>query len=177
MRVSSVQWTAPAFFADRSAALNPSARLRSSLTSSWNRNRANCRINAGNIYNRCIYIYNSQADVKSKAGRSAAKQSRCVPGWCSQREKFRSETHARMYTRQESKDCGQVITTLTPSDGGLKFLPPDWPKELSNGSSNKPDHMLSDNKYSSSFFFHSPPFYILQKRTCDSLFLDPHTAL
>lgn len=56
MTVSSVQWTAPAFSADRSAALNPSAKLPSSLTNSWNRNRANCRINARNIYKRCIYI-------------------------------------------------------------------------------------------------------------------------
>lgn len=93
--------------------------------------------------------------MKSKAGRSAAfapKQSRSVPGWYSQRGKSRSETHERMYTRQESKDRRQVITTLTPSNGGLKCLPPDWPKELSNGSSNKPDHMLLDNKYSTSFF-------------------------
>lgn len=53
MTVSSVQWTAPAFSADRSATVNPSA---SSLTNSGNHNRANCRINARNIYKCCIYI-------------------------------------------------------------------------------------------------------------------------
>lgn len=99
--------------------------------------------------------------MKSKAGRSAAfapKQSRLMfsEGKIQVRN---ARTHARTYTRQESKDRSQVITTLTPCDGDPKCLPPDWPKELSNGSSSKPDHMLLDNKYSTSFFF--TPFLCL----------------
>lgn len=44
------------------------------------------------------------------------------------------------------EDRSQVITTLTSSNSSLKCLPPDWPKRLSNGSSNKPCHMLLGNK-------------------------------
>lgn len=175
MTVCSVQWTAPAVSADRSAALNPSARLRSSLTNSWNCNRANCRINARNIYKRCIYI-TARLTWNPKLGDLQRLHQNRAAVFPAQREKFRSETRACMYTWQESKDRCQVITTLTPSDGGLKCLPPDWSKELSNGSSNKPDHMLLDNKYSSSFFFNRP-FNFLQKRTCDRLFLDSHSSL
>lgn len=47
----------------------------------------------------------------------------------------------------EIEDCSQVITTLTSSNSSLKCLPPDWPKKLSNGSSNKPRHMLLGNKH------------------------------
>lgn len=159
MTASSGQWTAPALSADRSAALNPSARLPSSLANSWNRNRTNCPINARNIYKRCIHITARPAwnpklgDLQRLQQNRAAVFPADVLGGKNPGQK-RTHAHAHaMYTRQESKDRCQVITTLTPSHGGLKCLPPDWPKELSNGSSNKPDHMLLDNKYSSSFFF------------------------
>lgn len=89
--------------------------------------------------------------MKSKAGRSAAfapTQSHCVPRLTFSEAEIQVRNplmHVHMTRKRGS----------WPSDHNsdfMKCLPPDWPKELSNGSSNKPDHMLLDNKYSISCF-------------------------
>ena len=78
------------------------------------------------------------------------------------REIFRSETHTHTHTHTHTdthtatEDGSQVITTLTLSNCSWKCLPPDWPKRLSNGSRNKPRHMLLDNKQKNTFFFLLP---------------------
>lgn len=60
------------------------------------------------------------------------------------------------HTLQGLEDCSQVIAKLTSSNCSLKCLPPDWLKRLSNGSCNKPCHMLLGNKQKqnkTNFFF------------------------
>lgn len=56
------------------------------------------------------------------------------------------DVHVRTHTLQGLEDCSQVIAKLTSPNCSLKCLPPDWLKRLSNGSCNKPCHMLLGNK-------------------------------
>lgn len=137
----------------RSCIGNPSFGRKKSLTNSWSCNCTNCCINTTRIFSRSksAWRQNTTKDAKAPlfAGAPAAEQSHTQHGWYyiqGEKNPGQKDVHVRTHTLQGLEDCSQVIAKLTSSNCSLKCLPPDWLKRLSNGSCNKPCHMLLGNK-------------------------------
>lgn len=106
---------------------------------------------------------------REDGGRPCAALSRCckTETFCSRADVLRGgggnkiqvrNTHVCMCTCKHTakEDHSQVIKTTTSSDSSLKYLPPDWPKSLSNKSSNKSSHICTDmhNMFPCTFLAH-----------------------
>lgn len=137
---------------ERGSTVNPSLRLQNPLTNSWNCNCANFCINAGDIF-KDRKACGSKIDTKTESWETYTVRRLCseTEPLCSRlifSEKKKIQVrNTRMHIHTTGiEDRSQVIKTLTSSNCSLKCLPPDWPKGLSNGSSNKPCHMLLDDK-------------------------------
>lgn len=138
----------------RSCTGNPSFGQKNSLTNSWTCNCTNCCINTIRV--KSLWQQNTTEDARAPFFvHAAAKQNHAVHEWYYIQKKKKIQVRKMcMYahTLQGLEDCSQVITKLTSSNCSLKCLPPDWLKRLSNGSSNKPCHMLLGNKQKNIFF-------------------------
>lgn len=120
-----------------------------------------CRTSYSIIYIKYLFSRNCRLWViwKNKEAKSSV-----VRRYCSCKKKlenvFTAETLRRKMRPETAKmeGCSQVITKLTSSTSILekKKKPPDWPKRLSDGSSNKLYHMLLGCKQKTFFFAFFP---------------------